>query len=322
VDRAETARQARDWARVRTAVGYGLRLGGVALATSLVLMVSLLPLVMAHRAVHPVRTVGPATPATLGLAYEDVTFGGQDVELSGWYVAGRGQAGVVLIHGFAVDRRESLDLGPLLHAVGYDVLLYDQRASGRSGGDAVTFGYYEAGDLTAAVEWLRARSGVTRVGALGTSLGAAVALLAAGQGARLDAVIADSPFADLEQVGREDSARLYGPVYGTFSALLSPLMLWHAERMTGLRAAVVRPVAAMPHISPRPVLLIHGMEDRLFSYRHSEALYAAAGEPKELWLVPKAFHAGARIAQPAEYRRRVMSFFEAALARPADGEAS
>jgi uncharacterized protein len=226
----------------------------------------------------------------------------------------------VLIHGFVVDRHESLDLLPLLHAAGYDVLLYDQRAAGRSGGDAVTFGYYEAGDLAAAVEWLRARSGVTRVGALGTSQGAAVALLAAGQGARLDAVIADSPFADLEQVGREDSARLYGPVYGTFSALLSPLMLWHAERLTGLQAAAVRPVAAIPNISPRPVLLIHGMEDRLFSYRHSEALYAAAGEPKELWLVPKAFHAGARIAQPAEYRRRVMSFFEAALTVAADGE--
>jgi uncharacterized protein len=293
------------------AVGRGLRLGGVALLTALVLLLALLPPLMASRALHPPRAVGTSTP---GVPYEDVTFAGQAGALHGWYVPGASDAAIVLLHGFLSDRRELLDLVPALRAAGYHLLLYDQRGAGVSDGDGVTFGYYEAGDMAVAADLLRQRSGATRVGVLGASQGAATALLAAAQRPDLAAVVADSAFADLEAVARDGAARLYGPMVATFSAALSPLILWHAERQSGLRAAAVRPVAAIPQLSPRSVLLIHGMDDWLFSYHHSETLYAAAGEPRALWLVPGAAHAGARAREPDEYRRRVLEFFAAALA--------
>ena len=295
----------------------GLRLGAAAvgslIVTFLVCLFVVLPPRMASQALHPLRLTGTATPARYGLAYEDVNFEGQGLSLSGWYVPGRGNAAIVLVHGFAADRRELLEFAPWLHAAGYDLLLYDQRGAGRSAGDGVTFGYFEAGDLEAAVRFAQGRSGAKRIGALGRSQGAAVALLAAGNGTPLDGVVADSGFADLERVAAESAAGLFGPDWGRFSAVLSPLILWHAERQSGLRAAAVRPVEAIARISPRPVLLIHGMKDQLFSYEHSEALYAAAGEPKELWLVADAFHAGVSGKEPTEYQRRVLAFFDAAL---------
>jgi len=62
-----------------------------------------------------------------------------------------------------------------------------------------------------------------------------------------------------------------------------------------------------------PVLFIHGLDDRLFSHRHSAMLHAAVGGTGELWLVPDADHVGAYDRDPAEYTRRLLAFLAAAL---------
>ena len=66
----------------------------------------------------------------------------------------------------------------------------------------------------------------------------------------------------------------------------------------------------MGHIAPRPILFIHGDHDPYVTIADVEALYAAAGEPKELWRVPEAGHREADKSRPAEYRERVIDFFE------------
>jgi fermentation-respiration switch protein FrsA (DUF1100 family) len=57
------------------------------------------------------------------------------------------------------------------------------------------------------------------------------------------------------------------------------------------------------------VLLVHGTRDPLVDPSNSQALYAAAGEPKELWLVDGGGHADAQEVLPEEYQRRVLAFF-------------
>ena len=93
----------------------------------------------------------------------------------------------------------------------------------------------------------------------------------------------------------------------------SPVTVRIAEWRTGQRVADVRPVAVVGRISPRPLLLIHGLEDVALPPVNSERLYAAAGEPKELWLVPGTGHSGARGVDRAEYERRVIAFFRRSL---------
>src|SRR5205085_6953288 len=124
-----------------------------------VAVLAIMPPRMAAQALHPPRVTATASPARDGLAYDDITIQGQGVALSGWYVPGPGDAAVVLVHGFNSERSEMLDFVAPFHAAGFTVLLYDQRGHGLSGGDGVTFGYYEAGDLDAAVRYVLARSG-------------------------------------------------------------------------------------------------------------------------------------------------------------------
>jgi len=67
-------------------------------------------------------------------------------------------------------------------------------------------------------------------------------------------------------------------------------------------------------IAPRPLLLIAAPNSP--NGEELNVQYdAAAKEPKELWEIPESGHTGGIEARPAEYERRVVGFFDAALAR-------
>jgi uncharacterized protein len=84
--------------------------------------------------------------------------------------------------------------------------------------------------------------------------------------------------------------------------------IWKREKV----AAPLPMVHALPKISPRPVLLISGDANEL-ERAMTQKYYSAAKEPKELWEVPDAGHTGAFQAEPEEYERQVVRFFDGAL---------
>jgi uncharacterized protein len=68
----------------------------------------------------------------------------------------------------------------------------------------------------------------------------------------------------------------------------------------------------VPKISPRSIFLIyagHGRGGEGLNSRYFEA----ASEPKTLWKIPEAGHTGGITARPAEYERRMITFFDQAL---------
>ncbi|GMU40842.1 MAG: hypothetical protein AMXMBFR23_17080 [Chloroflexota bacterium] len=64
-------------------------------------------------------------------------------------------------------------------------------------------------------------------------------------------------------------------------------------------------------VAPRPLLLIHGLEDVRLSPRCSELLYGMAGEPKSLVLIPGATHSLRQARE--DVRTRVLDFLAASL---------
>ena len=84
-------------------------------------------------------------------------------------------------------------------ARGFDVVAYDSRAHGDSGGNVCTYGFYEKRDLQRVLDVLE--SGPVIV--IGSSLGAAVALQAAAEDRRITAVVAAESFSDLRTVAPE-----------------------------------------------------------------------------------------------------------------------
>ena len=247
----------------------------------------------------------PSTPADLGLEYEDVRFTTDDgVTLSGWLIpAGREtRTAVIVLHGFGGHRLPELAAFVPWLQERHHVLQFDFRGHGESDAGSVTLGSHERRDVAAAVRFLESR-GLGPIALFGISMGAATAIVSAPD-LPVAAVVADAPFAELHH---PISNRLRHAGYPV-PALGARAVVAGAALRT--RSRLPDPIRAVARIAPRALLLIAPQADELISWHQSERLLAAAGEPKELYVVPGAGHAEAYALAPEAYRSRVLGFLE------------
>lgn len=249
---------------------------------------------------HPNRFPGSATPADHGLNFEPLKLRTSDgVTLDAWFVPhASSKKAVVVCHGYPMDKSDVLGLTHFL-ASGFNLLYFDFRATGRSGGYWLTGGPREALDIDAAVEWLKAR-GLADIGAYGFSMGAASVLQAPNPA--IKARVADAPYAELDAALRRAFAFL-GPLR---RPVLAGISFW-GRVFFGRSTGSVSPARAAAGLKT-PVLLIHGTADRVLGPGQSRAIKAAA-PAAELWIVDGAGHGETRGAAGAEYDRRVADFF-------------
>jgi uncharacterized protein len=237
----------------------------------------------ANAILHPYRKTQLARPA---LPFRDISFTREGVTFTGWMFPAAPSPGerrglLVYLHGIADNRSSGLGVAQRFTPRGWDVLVYDARAHGASGGAACTYGFHEKRDLSAALDAV----GAERAVLFGSSLGAAVALQAAAAEPRVRGVIAQSSFSSLRSIVQERGRRLRPLVSrGDVDAALRA-----AERQAAFRVDEVSPLAAAALIKG-PVLLIHGERDRETSSEHSRRLDRALTGPHRLLLVPGAGH--------------------------------
>jgi fermentation-respiration switch protein FrsA (DUF1100 family) len=238
--------------------------------------------------------------------------------LRGWKVHPQIPNGswVLLFHGVADNRIGTIGQSEILLGAGYGVVMMDQRAHGESGGALATYGWLERDDTRAVVDALVASEHPAHILALGESMGAGIALQSAGADSRIEAVVAEAPFASLREASYDYAGLQEYPLLG--KTLFAPgawMMLYRGGELAGFPAAGVSPVQA---VAARnfPVLLICDQADTTLPCRHAKKIYAAARGPKSLWVVPGAFHAAALGFAPEEFRRRVLDFFRRPVAGP------
>lgn len=250
---------------------------------------------------YPDRAVY-ASPDRLGVRAEDVTFRNADgMKLHGWFLPAGGSAkGTVLhLHGNAANISNHLPLVSWLPAQGFHVLMFDYRGFGRSEGKPTLDGVVD--DAHAALAYVRTRPEVdaTRLVVFGQSLGGATALrLLARDAAGVRLAVIDSAFASYRGIARDvASGGLLAPVAGIAASVLPP-----AER---------DPITALKSIRV-PLIFVHGKRDSVVPSRYSEELHAAAGEPRQLWLVPGADHMMV-FGIPGPWREKLVAALDAAV---------
>jgi pimeloyl-ACP methyl ester carboxylesterase len=248
------------------------------------------------------------TPWELGVPHERVElFAADGLRLTGWWLPHSATAPTIICcHGHSGSKADNLGIGTNLWRAGYNVLLFDFRGRGDADPWPHTLISREVDDLLAAVAYARQRSPQAPIGVVGYSMGAAVAILAAAREPAIAALVADSSFtagADVVAHGVRSTLRIPP----------RPLVLAADEvvsRRHGYRFSQARPIDAISKIAPRPVLIIHGANDSITPASHAHALYAAAGEPRQLWVAPEVEHCGAYFADRPAYCRRVIGFFD------------
>jgi fermentation-respiration switch protein FrsA (DUF1100 family) len=260
--------------------------------------------------VHPGRSTPHRTPDDVGIVqWREVDFQSEDgLSLSAWVVPTQNSATVILVHGHGGNRAQLLDEAAMLVEGGYGALLIDLRNSGSSEDSLTTMGYLEVLDVGGALAFLSAQpeNDPERIGLLGHSMGGATAILAAVRHPEIKAVIAESTFTSVEDNISDSFQALTGLPPFPFA----PLVVWFGEREAGVDISQVSPLDGIEAISPRAVFIVHGELDELIPVRNAHQLYAAAGEPKELYVIPNADHGGLPQAQPEAYRERIVGFFD------------
>jgi len=167
--------------------------------------------------------------------------------------------------------------GRRLARMGYDVVLPDLRAHGRSGGKYVTYGVKEKTDVKAVMDNLLAAKQIHKpFYAFGVSLGAATAIEYAAIDPRCKGVLAITPFKDMRSFARRDLIMLSPKDFDKAMAKAGEIAGFDPAQASAVKAAAKLTV---------PLLLVHGMIDLSVPAEQSKAIYDAAAGPKKLILV-------------------------------------
>lgn len=266
----------------------------------------------------------PADPAALGLPYEEASFLTEDgLTLRGWFIPAPVPArGTILFcHGHSGSMDGDLGYVPALHQHGYNVLMFDFRAHGRSEGRHVSMGFHERKDVLAAVRFLESK-GIHEVGLLGFSMGGATAIITAPLAPAVKAVVTDSAFATLDTTVA-GGLRVKG-IPEPIPRLVGKLAIKIAAILLARRLEDAYPIRWVHQAAPRGLFIIHGEADIYVPVEDARRLYALAGEPKQLWVAPGAGHREIDQVAPGEYLPNILAFFDrffpSASESPGQGE--
>jgi alpha-beta hydrolase superfamily lysophospholipase len=238
------------------------------------------------------------------------------VKLAGtWHSAARGDTGrtALLLHGFAeASSGVQAQRLAVLRQGGWNVAALDFRGYGRSGGTFASFGGREAGDVRIWLDTLAAGPGQARplLPILwGRSMGAAIAVRAAAEDSRIQALVLESPMVDLDLA----MAAWFRNRRFPCAHLLARLVTRRAGRLAGVSLTRPRPLDLAPRVHC-PVLIVHGSNDSLVTSREARRFAAALPNPPGFIEVPGAGHADVVSIGGDALLERILQFLREATA--------
>ncbi len=215
----------------------------------------------------------------------------------------------IQFHGYRGNAvREYSGGNVMAQELGYNSLVVDERAHGKSQGHTISFGVLERYDCLDWVEYVQQRFGQeTPIILSGVSMGAATVLMAS----ELDlpenvvAITADCPYSAPGKIIRKVCRDIGLPGW-----LLYPFVALGAWAFGGFRIWDSSPVKAVQN-TKIPIQLIHGEDDRFVPCEMSREIYQACAGPKRLITFPEAGHGLSYLVDTPKYHEAFKSFMAA-----------
>ena len=260
----------------------------------------------------PDHCASPGQPAGSDLVTTD------GVPIAGWYIPAASGAGpqaptVIVVHGHASNKNRMLPMAEVLHPA-FNLVLFDLRNSGQSGGSETTLGVRERLDLEAVVAWLATTHGPARVAVLGSSMGGITATNAVAADLPVQALILDStPASNADAAQRRIENTGYPlSVPASWAVMLGTLL------RTGVDVTAADAVLRIDEVRV-PVLILQGGADTAI-HPDSATLLADAvlsgGGQAEVQICAAARHSQLVEVCPDAYRDWVLGFLARNLGIP------
>jgi uncharacterized protein len=229
---------------------------------------------------------------------------GDATRAAGWSLPSSNSALIIFVHGSPSNRKELLPVAMALNEHGYGALLLDMPGHGESGGRA-DWGVSSQIAVERAIDLALKDESIRHIAIFGFSMGTSIAVQVAARDRRVNALILLAAYTSLDDALRKEfQSRV--PFLNEFGVL--------ATRVAGVDVSAMRTLDLLKTSAPCPIFIIAGTSDASIPYSMSRALFQAAHEPKELWLVEGANHGNVRdTAGPVIFDERVSIFLDKAL---------
>ncbi|MDE6020490.1 MAG: alpha/beta hydrolase [Ruminococcus sp.] len=217
---------------------------------------------------------------------------------------------VICNHGYTgCGLRDCSSIAVYFHKLGFDCLLVDHRAHGKSGGDYIGFGILDRFDCRSWTNYIDSRFDCKKKIVLyGVSMGASTVLMASaisGLSENVKAIIADcaftSPYDVFSHILKRDYHLPAFPVMNINDALCRQKAGYGFRDYSTLDAV---------KLTKLPILFIHGKEDNFVPTWMSISNYEQCVSEKKLLLIENAAHGAAYYESPKLYEETVKSFIE------------
>jgi uncharacterized protein len=286
-------------------------------ATLLALLLLMPPRMTDGKAVYLLARL---SPADLGLAFQPLSFrvldsaAARPLMLAAWWIPASAPSSrcVVLLHGRADAKVGAIAWAPMLHNLGWNILVPDMRAHGESEGRFSTAGCHERHDVDQVINQLLAQfpQQTRPIALVGLSMGAGIALAVAGIRTDIAALVLDSPFCSYAQATWEHMKLMAFDIRPLHRAAIAI-----AGRLAGCRFDDLVPARLLAEV-PAPALIIDGADDPLIppagraQLQQAQETRRGRGWVTQHWSAPGASHLQAYLCHPQEYERRIAGFLK------------
>ncbi len=215
---------------------------------------------------------------------------------------------VICVHGYRSTGFDEMSAQAKTYfEAGYNVLVPDLRAHGRSSGKIIGLGWLDRLDLITWINLITENNPQAEIILHGEGMGAAAVLMASGEKLppQVKLLIADSSYTSVYSAFKYQLHRLTNYPVNRFMGLANQ----YAKKRNGyslLEASVSRQLGSN-HL---PVLFLHGQEDQFIPVKETVTLMEATADKKELKIFAGVGHLKAKKEQPEAYWQTIWSFIE------------
>ncbi|MDW3196956.1 MAG: alpha/beta fold hydrolase [Cytophagales bacterium] len=263
--------------------------------------------VIPYALIQPYRITEDINPGDFGLVAENLSIKTADsIELDGYWVhtSNVPKAIIIFVHGIGGCKEHFFGLSKQMDNQGYESILFDLRAHGKSEGQFTTYGFKEKNDIDIIIDRIRLQNDSIKIGIWGNSLGGAIALQSMEQENEITFGVIESTFRDLEEIMIDYQRRLINLPLGYYMQK----SMREAEKLADFKIKDVKPIQSVRKID-RPVLIAHGDSDENISFQYGKDLYNNLLTRDKKWvLVEGGGHFGLNETGGNKYFHQILEF--------------
>ncbi len=243
---------------------------------------------------------------------EEVFIQNKKIKLHGFEIKNKKESKIwiIAVHGYIEDSISMVDSAKRFINYGYNVLIPDLRAHGKSNGKYIGMGWLDRLDILEWIKYLLAKYANIKIILYGISMGASTVMMCSGEN------LPNNVKAIIEDCG-------YTSVWDEFEKKLKTVFhipkfpaMYIANFITKIKAGYsLKKASCIKQLKKCkiPILFIHGDKDKFVPFYMVNELYEVPNCPKEKLIIKNAGHAEAQIVEPQKYWHTVRKFIKRAI---------